>query len=395
MVAALLLVRFFDEMASFVPTGTLESFRVDLGLTYAQAGAVLTAIAPGGFVGNAAAIAADFTSRRLIVVLGALGYAASMLTFAVADSFLVLLVAGFLVGVASTAMVDVSEVALADVAGDRLRPLLARGNLLSYVGDLLGPLILVGVAAAGFSWRAAFVVAAVLLVAYAAVLAMHPLPGAEPEPDGPTPRGMIGQVLRDPQVWLLALLSILLNPLDETIFAFGIAYLGDARGIELSVAALAVGAADIGGIVALALVIRRLEGRDDDRILVACGLGLAVSVGVFVVAPSLLVALPLLALGAGVAMAWTVLQHRELTLRPGQAGTTGAVISTIASVEYLAPVAIGALVDRVGLRTGMLAFVALPVAFAALASWSIHLSRARHPYREDDAGGPRDHSDGG
>ena len=54
-------------------------------------------------------------------MLGALGYAASMLAFAIADSFVVLLVAGFMVGVASTAMVDVSEVALADVAGSRLR----------------------------------------------------------------------------------------------------------------------------------------------------------------------------------------------------------------------------------------------------------------------------------
>jgi hypothetical protein len=70
-------------------------------------------------------------------------------------------------------------------------------------------------------------------------------------------------------------------------------------------------------------------------------------------------------------------------------------VSTIASIEYLAPVAIGALVDRVGLQRGMLVFVALPVAFAALAAASIHLSRARHLYREDDAGGPREHPHGG
>jgi predicted MFS family arabinose efflux permease len=394
MVAALLLVRFFDELASFMPTGTLESFRVDLDLTYAKAGAVLTAIAPGGFVGNAAAIAADFTSRRLIVVLGALGYAASMVTFAVADSFALLLFAGFLLGVASTAMVDVSEVALADVAGDRLRVLLARGNLLSYVGDLLGPVILFVVLGTGFSWRGAFVVAAVILVVYAGVLALQPLPAATPEPDAPRPLGAIAQVLRDPQVWVLALLSILLNPLDETIFAFGIAFLQDDRGFSTSVAALAIALVDVGGIVAL-LQTSRLEGRDDDHLLVACGIGLAVSVGGFVVLPGPLALVPLVALGAGVALAWTVLQHRELTLRPGQAGTTGAVIATITSLEYLAPVGFGFAVDRLGLRAGVALFAILPVAFAVVAYTGIHLSRARHPYRSGHAGDPRDRHDRG
>jgi len=394
MVAALLLVRFFDEMASFVPTGTLESFRDDLDLSYAQAGAVLTAIAPGGFVGNAASVAADFTSRRLIVVLGALGYAAAMATFALADSFVVLLVAGFAVGVASTAMVDVSEVALADVAGDRLRTLLARGNLLSYVGDLLGPLILFAVVALGFSWRGAFAVAAALLVAYAAVLAMHPLPPATPEPEAPRAMGTIAQVLRDPRVWVVAALSILLNPLDETVFAFVIAFLQEDRGLSVSTAGLAVVAADVGGIAALALT-PRLEGRPDDHLLVVAGVALAAALGAFLVLPGPLAILPLALVGAGVAVTWTVLQHRELTLRPGQAGTTGAVISTISSVEYLAPVAVGALVDRFGLRAGIATFVALPLAFAALAYAGIHLSRARLPYRDGDAGGPHDLSNGG
>jgi len=64
MVAALLLLRFFDELAAFLPAGTLESFRDDLDLTYAQAGAVLAAVGPGALVGNLAAVAADFVSRR-------------------------------------------------------------------------------------------------------------------------------------------------------------------------------------------------------------------------------------------------------------------------------------------------------------------------------------------
>jgi len=391
MVAALLLLRFFDELAAFLPAGTLESFRDDLDLSYAQAGTVLAAIGPGALAGNAAAIAADFTSRRVIVVAGALAYAASMFTFALGDSFLAMLAGGFALGAASTAMVDAGEVALTDVAdGDRLRVLLARGNLLAYVGDFLGPAILIGVSAVGWSWRSAFAVAGGLLVAYAIVLAAHPLPRAARDEEGPSARAHVAAVLRDPLVWVLGGLSVLISPLDETVVGFGIAYLEEDSGLAASVATMAAVAATTGGILAL-LLPSRLARFDDDQLLVACGTTAAASVALFVVLPGASALVAMLGVGAATALAWVVMQHRILTARPGAAGTTKAVVSTIDAIALAAPVAIGSAVDAWGLRRGMLLFVAMPIAFALLAVVGIHLSRARPLYREGDAGGQNPH----
>jgi predicted MFS family arabinose efflux permease len=393
MVAALVIVRGFDELAAFLPAGTLESFRDDLDLSYAQAGAVLTAIAPGALVGNLAAIAADFVDRRLIVVGGAFGYAASMLTFALGQSFVALLVGGFVLGAASTAMVDAAEVALADVAGSRLRVLLARGNLAAYVGDLLGPALLIGVTAAGMSWRAAFVCVAVVLALYGIALARHPLPPAAGDDAPARASGHVAQVLRDPRVWLLGVLSVLMNPLDETVVAFGIAFLEDERGLSSAVATSVALVMTVGGLVAIAFV-SRLEGRDDDRILAVAGAAMAASVLLFVVVPGPLALVPMAMTGAAVAIAWVVMQHRILTVRPGAAGTTKALVSTVDAAGLAMPIAIGAVADRWGIATAMTSFVALASGFALLAWWGIHLSRGQLPYRRADAGGPLERADG-
>ena len=69
----MLVARLADESAIFLPFGSLESFRADLGLTYAQAGAVLAAIAPGALVGGVFAAAADRYSRRVISAGGGSG----------------------------------------------------------------------------------------------------------------------------------------------------------------------------------------------------------------------------------------------------------------------------------------------------------------------------------
>jgi len=174
--AALLLVRLADESAIFLLFGALESFRADLGLSYAQAGLVLASIGPGALVGGVFSAAADRYSRRVIVAGGAFGLALSLVMFALGASFAVLVSGGFVMGMASTAMVDGAEVALVDMAGDDLRRYLARSNLLATVGDLLGPALVAATVALGLSWRVAFGAGAVLMALYGLALAGSPLP---------------------------------------------------------------------------------------------------------------------------------------------------------------------------------------------------------------------------
>ncbi|MFN8558680.1 MAG: hypothetical protein U0531_15530, partial [Dehalococcoidia bacterium] len=117
-----MLVRFADEWFAFFPAGAASSIQLDLRLTYAQAGAVLSAAPAGGLAGQVFTVAADYVSRRLLAAIGAAVYGLCMLAFATADSFAVLLVAAFVWGAAGDAFIHSCEVALVDLAGDDLPP---------------------------------------------------------------------------------------------------------------------------------------------------------------------------------------------------------------------------------------------------------------------------------
>lgn len=370
----MLLARLADESAIFLPFGSLESFRADLGLTYAQAGAVLAAIAPGALAGGVFAAAADRYSRRVISAGGALGFALALAVFAFGGSFPVLAAGAFLMGMASTAMVDGAEVALVDLAGDDLRRYLARANLLATVGDLLGPVLLAGAVVAGLSWRAAFGVGAVAMTVYALALAGAPLPppparaAAGDEEGGRRPG--LAAVLRDPAVWVIGVIGLLMVPFDEPLVGFTVALLEQERGASPAVATVVAFIGITGGVLAFTVVARRFEAVDDRRLLtgsVAAMAGGAVTVAVVPVLA--VVAVAGLVTAIGLSLAWLAVQHRSLLLRPGQVGTTKAVLGAIESTGAWLPVAIGVVADRAGLTWAVGSFGVVGAVLVALAWW--------------------------
>ena len=391
--AAVLLVRLADEAAVFLPFGTLESFRADLGLTYAQAGTVLAAIWPGAVVGGLFAAAADRFSRRVIAAGGAFGFAVSLAMFAIGASFATLVVGAFLMGMASTAMVDGAEVALVDMAGEDLRRYLARSNLLATVGDLMGPGLVAGTALAGLSWRVAFGSGAVLMVIYALVLAASPLPppsraggtddaGEEGGDGGGRGRLGLAAVLRDPAVWVMGLIGLLMTPFDEPLVGFTIALLENERGASAAAATLVAFVGISGGVLAFAVLARRFEEVADDRLLLGSVAAMTAGAVAIAVAPVLpVVAVAGLVTAVGLNLAWLAVQHRSLTLRPGQVGTTKAVLGTIESTGFWIPVAVGVIADRAGLTLAVGSFGIVGAAMMALAWWSGRDTRASDRFR--------------
>lgn len=363
-------MRLADETGAFLPSGTLESFRADLGLTYAQAGTVLAAVWPGALLGGVFTAAADRCSRRVIAAGGAFGYALSLALFAAGGSFAVLAAAAFVLGVASTAMVDGAEVALVDLAGDDLRRYLARSNLLATVGDLLGPAIVAGVAVAGLSWRVAFGAGAVLLAVYGVVLAGAPLPGPVGQgvhADGANRPGL-GDVLRDPAVWMIGGIGLLMGPFDEPLIGFTIALLEQERGASAAAATVVAFVGVSGGLLAFTVLARRVAGVPDHRLLAGSVAAMAAGVLAIAFVPVLpVVALAALVTSVGLSLAWLAVQHRGLTLRPGQVGTTKAVLGTIESSGFWIPVAVGALADGVGLTLAVASYAVLGGVMVALA----------------------------
>ncbi len=364
MLVALLSVRLADESAGFLIPGSFEAFRSELHLSYAQAATILAAGAPGAIVGNGFSVAADYVSRRVIAAGGALWFAAAIAVFATSTSYAVLLAASFVIGVAASAMVDASELALVDLSGDDLPRMLGASNFLGSVGDLAGPALIIAATWLGFGWQAPFLLAAVLMAAYGVWLALSPLPAPHHDEDRPAPHRALASIVRDRRVWVYGLMAMLLGPLDEPFLAFFIARLERADGLSAPIAT---------GIAMLTIIGALLGSLDQARrappvpplarpaVLVAGG------VTSIALAPTAVLVLPgALVFGFGLIGFWTALQSRVLLLRPGQAGTVSAVVSTIEFAGFLIPVGIGAVVDAHGLRAGITCYAVLALALLTI-----------------------------
>jgi predicted MFS family arabinose efflux permease len=368
-VVSLLAAGFADETVAFLPFGALEPLRRDLDLSYTRA-AVLLGLYPGiGLVGGVFGVLADRHSRRIIAAGGALGYAAGLLLFAAGTGFWMLVAAIALMGFAGDAMVRATDVALVDVAGDRIELAVARATLLGAVGDLAGPALLATCLGTGLGWRAAFVVAGVGMAGYGLLLASQPLPApGRPSRAGPggdaQPRGDVVAVLRDRRVLRLGLLSALVDVFDEPFLAFAIAYLVATRGQPPGMAALTAGMGLAGGVAAAAWASRverpEITGRAPAALLVG-GVG-----AIVLAAHPLVAALGAAGVGAAVSLAWISLEARVLTLRPGRAGTTSAVVSAVAQVAVLVPLVAGVVADHAGITAVLLVYLALAVTFAVV-----------------------------
>lgn len=365
--ASLLVAGLADETVAFLPFGALEPLRRDLDLSYAR-GALLLALYPGiGVVGGVFGVLADRHSRRLIAAGGALGYAAGLLLFAAGTNFPTLVGAITLMGLAGDAMVSATDVALVDVAGDRIELAVARATLLATVGDLAGPALLAVCLSAGVGWRAAFLAAGVGMAGYALLLASQPLPGPG-RPSGVDPEDGLGRgrdlvaVLRDRRVLRLGILSALVDVFDEPFLAFAIAYLVATRGQPAGIATITAGVGLAGGVAAAAWASRAQRSEITPPAIAALLVG---GVGAVVVAVHpVVVALGAAGVGAAVNLAWISLESRVLTLRPGQAGTTSAVVSAIGQLAVLVPLIAGVLADAAGVTQALLLYLAMAVVFA-------------------------------
>jgi predicted MFS family arabinose efflux permease len=344
----------------------MEAIRADLSLSYAEAGLVLTALPAGGLLGHGFTAAADYVERRWLATFGALAYGLCLLAFAAANSLPALLAASFIWGATDDAFIGGCEVTLVDLYRDELAPVLARVNAYGAVGDLLGPLTLAAAAALGVGWRGVFVASGALMVGYAAFLAAQRFPSPRPR-EGESVVASLAAVARDRRLILLAVVTGLFSTLAEPFLGFTSAYLERVRGLSPAAAttiAAVVTAAGIVGFLTVPLFTRRLPTRP---LLLGFGALVAASVMLLIAAPSV----PLQVV-AGFAFGWSgatfysVLQATYLSLRPGQAGASKAVVSTIGLFGLGLPPLVGAVSDGLGLAAGLAVYAAVALVMLAL-----------------------------
>ena len=367
LVAALVLVRFADEWAAFLPAGSLEPIRGELGLSYAQAASLLVALPAGGLLGNVFVVAADYVSRRLLASLGALAYGLALIAFGCAHSLPVLLAAAFLWGAASDAFIHGCEVALVDLAGEDLPRALARMNGWAAIGDLLGPLTLAAGALAGFGWRGAFLCLGALMLGYAAWIASQRLPPPHPREHLAHPFASLLSLLTDRRVIFLAVVLGLFGLLDEPLAGFMIAYLERVRGLGPELATAPVMAILIGGIGGYGAYERLTGGRQPRTVIVACAAVMAASLPAALFLPVLaLQVIAALAFGAAASVFYTTLESMTLALRPGQAGATSAVVSSVGMIGIGFPALVGLAADAWGLGPAVGLYAVIPLIVLAL-----------------------------
>lgn len=359
-----MLVDFADEFATFLPASAIVAIRSDLDLSYAQAGVVLGMLSAGGVVGNFLTAAADFVSRRLLAGSGAAVCGACVLTFAFGGAFTPLAIAAFVWAAASDAFVHGAQVALADVAGDELEPTLARMNLLGSIGDVLAPVAVLLAGASGLGWRPLFAATGVAFVAFGIWLGAQPLP--PPPADGATPLRAVREVLGDRRVWWCAAFLGVGVTLDAPFLGF-VVELFARDGAGTTVAPIVVGAVVVGGTLGfLGCSMLRVPLRGDIALVVACFSEIA-SVSAMLFVPNVVVVcLGAFAFGAAGAVVWLVMQAMVLRLRPGQAGTTWAVVWTLSLPNVLVAPLVGALADRVGLSSAIGLYALVPAAMLLL-----------------------------
>ena len=284
--------------------------------------------------------------------------------FATSTSYPVLVAASFVIGVAASAMVDACELALVDVSGDDLPRMLGASNLMGSIGDLAGPAVIIAAAWLGFGWQAPFLLAAVLMAAYGVWLAMSPLPPPHRHEEQEAPHRALASIIRDRRVWIFGVMAMLLSPLDEPFLAFLIAHLqrtdGMSRTIATAIAMLTVVGAFVGAL-------EQARRAPPNPPLVRPALLVAAAVTSIALAPTAVLVLPgALVFGFGMIGFWTALQARVLLLRPGQAGTVSAVVSTIEFTGFVIPIAVGVVVDAHGLRAGIACYAVLALLLAAI-----------------------------
>lgn len=278
-----------------------------------------------------------------------------------------LAMAGFVWGASSDAFIQGCEVALVDLCDpDDLPVALGRVNAYGAIGDLLGPLTLAGVVALGWSWRVPFIAGAGLMVLYAVMLALQPFPKPRGEASEPVLVGILS-VMRDRRVVLLALIDALFALLDEPLLGFLTAFLERVRGWTPSAATAAISIIVAGQLIGFLGVGRLTERVKPRTAMLLTGVVMGVSLALLVIAPwAAATGVASLTFGLSSALFYSVLQATYMGLRPGQAGTTGAVVSAIGLAGMGFPALVGAVSDARGLPAGLGLYVAVPALILAL-----------------------------
>jgi FSR family fosmidomycin resistance protein-like MFS transporter len=356
----------------------LPLIRHDLALSYAQVGllASVPLLVGGALELPLGILAGDGPRRRRFILGGGIVFVLSVLAVAGARSFAVLLAAFTVFYPASGAFVSLTQAELMDAGPDRQAQVMARWDLAGSAGAVAGPLLLALVLAAGGSWRAAYVLLAVL-----AALAWlgtwrrepRPAPGAPDPPggdaSGPAWTARAREVLAALRDWPVVRWLVLLEVADllvDVLTGFLALYLVDVAHLRPEIAALAIAIRLGSGLAGDAALVVALERVADVTVLRASAVVAALAYPGFLLAPGPVAKLAILAvLSAATAPWYPLLQARLYGSLPGRSSVAVTLTSAAGLAGGLGPLAVGMIAEGLGLSWALAALVVVPIAVLA------------------------------
>ena len=364
LIFTLLFVELLDELADGALGAALPHIRTDLGLTYAQVGALFAVPAVlGNLIEIPFGLLADRGHRRRLIVVGGIVFTAALAVMAGAQTYLVLLVAFVVYYPASGAFVSISQAILVDTDPDRGEALMARWTLAGSIGVVVGPVLYAAVLAVGGTWRVALVLVVACFVAGVVAATRAPIrETVTPEAEAPPGwRDVAGAFRRGTVVWALVLLD-LADLLEDVLGTFLALYLVDVAGLEEGAAALALAVWAGAGLIGDALAVPVLD-RVEGRLIVRASAVVAalLYVGLLVADPAPVKVAFLALLGVCTAGWYPVLLARYYATMPGRTGVAVSVSSVAGIASAVVPLALGFVAEEVGLGPTMWLLLAGPV----------------------------------
>ncbi len=365
-----LLIEFIDELVFGLQDAAWPLIRSDLGLDYIQIGILLSV--PGvlaSLIEPFLFILGDIWRRRIIILGGGIFFTAALMIAGVSHNFTFLLLSMILLYPSSGAFVSLSQASMMDAGPDRHEPNMARWTFAGSLGVFLGPLLLAGLIALGFSWRTGFWALAacsalILLGAFRAVPQ-----GGDPHADFPSPDAFFESLisafraLRDKAVLRWLVLLEFSNLLLDVLYGFLALYFVDVADFSATDAALAVaiwsGLGLLGDFLLIPLV-ERVKGLDYLRVSVILELVLFPA---FLLAPQPWLKLSLLGLLGFFNSGWyAILQANLFSALPQRSGAALALNDVAGVFGQLLPFFIGLAAETFGLGSAIWLLLAGPLA---------------------------------
>jgi MFS family permease len=311
------------------------------------------------------AIVSDALDRRRLAAAGQLVLAGALLAAGCARGPWTLTLALAIAGAASGVACGAGQALVILGSDSGAHRAMIRWTLFASVGDLLAPLVTAAAISVGASYRGAMVaVALAVAVQSASLLLARSDGGTQGSPPGAemgVATGLAG-ALRKRGLWAWLFAAAMCTLLDELVVALASLRLHREQGVGEATSAGAAVAFALGSVIGAALADRAGSSHPPRRLLVASAIACAALCAVLVGAdhPAVTCA-ALLGLGITAAPHHALCQAFAYRQMPDRPGAVQAMGQAFVIVDVVAPLALGLVADRYGLRAALVCLLAQPI----------------------------------